>query len=89
MLSVTSSLPAGVTASFGTNPVTGGAGTSTLTVLTTSGSTPGGSYTLTIQGTSGTLTNTATVTLNVADFTSSRVRLVVDTDVSLVVSSPG
>jgi len=66
--SVTSALPTGVTASFSPTTVTGGSGTSTLSVSTTS-ATPAGSHVLTIQGTDGTLTHTTTVTLNVADFT--------------------
>jgi hypothetical protein len=57
-----SGLPSGATATFGTNPITGGSGSSTMSV-TTSSTTPTGSYTLTITGTSGSLTHTATVTL--------------------------
>jgi uncharacterized membrane protein len=52
-------LPGGATASFAPNPATT---TSTLSV-TTSASTPAGTYPLTITGISGTLTHTATVTL--------------------------
>jgi hypothetical protein len=54
--------PSGVSGSFVTNPVTGGSGTSTLNITTTGSAAPG-SYTLTIQGTDGTLTHTTTVTL--------------------------
>jgi uncharacterized membrane protein len=55
-------LPAGVNATFNTNPVLNGSGTSTLTVTTTSSTAPG-NYTLTINGTSGSLTHSATVAL--------------------------
>jgi hypothetical protein len=60
-----SGLPAGASGSFSSNPATG---SSTLSV-TTGPSTPAGSYALTITGTSGLLTHTATVTLVVTDFT--------------------
>jgi hypothetical protein len=63
-----SGLPAGATGSFVPNPTTG---PSTLSVSTTS-STPAGTYILTITGTSGSLVHAATVTLVVtmpADFT--------------------
>ncbi|HLY92654.1 MAG TPA: malectin domain-containing carbohydrate-binding protein, partial [Candidatus Angelobacter sp.] len=56
-----SGLPSGATASF--NPASiSGAGTSTLSVSTSS-STPAGTYTLTITGTSGSLTHSASVAL--------------------------
>src|SRR5260370_154865 len=58
-------LPTGATATFTPNPATGSA---TLSV-NTSASTPGGSYTLTITGVSGSLTHTTTVSLAVYDFT--------------------
>jgi hypothetical protein len=57
-----SGLPANATASWSTNPLPGGSGTSTL-IVTTSASTPVGSSLLTITGSSGTLTHTATATL--------------------------
>jgi len=57
-----SGLPAGAQGSFSPNPATG---SSTLTITTLS-STPVGAYTLTIIGTSGTLTHSTTVTLTVA-----------------------
>jgi len=60
-LSVTSGLPAGATASFSPATVTG-SGTPVMTV-TTSSSTPPGSYSLLISGTDGTITNTTTATL--------------------------
>lgn len=59
-LSVTG-LPNGTTFSFTPNPITG-AGSSTLQVNTSS-TTPVGTYTLTISGTSGTLSHTSNVTL--------------------------
>jgi len=55
-----SGLPAGATASF--NPASVTSGSSTLTV-TTASTTPAGSFSLTITGTSGTLNHTASVTL--------------------------
>jgi hypothetical protein len=62
-----SGLPAGATATFAPDHVAG-SGSTTLSVAT-SASTPIGTYQLTIRGTSGTLTRTATVTLVVnADF---------------------
>jgi hypothetical protein len=56
-----SGLPSGATASFSSNPVNPPATSSVMTVNTT-GSTPAGTYTLTIQGT-GSQTHTTTVTL--------------------------
>ncbi len=56
-----SGLPAGANASFSPASVAG-SGTSTMTV-TTSATTPVGSYTLTITGTSGSLVHSTTVTL--------------------------
>ena len=56
-----SGLPAGANASFSPASVAG-SGTSTMTV-TTSATTPAGSYTLTITGISGTLVHSTTVTL--------------------------
>ena len=60
-----SGLPAGATAGFATNPVSG-SGSSTLTISTSSSSTPAGTYTVTISGVSGSLQHTTTVTLVVA-----------------------
>ena len=62
-----SGLPSGANATFSTNPISGGSGTSTLSI-TTSSSTPAGSYTLTINGTSGSLIKSATVALVVNSF---------------------
>ena len=65
-----SGLPTGASSSFNPSSVTG-SGTSTLTV-TTSGSTPSGTYPLTITGTSGSLVHSTSATLVVnasADFT--------------------
>ena len=53
-------LPAGATASF--NPAQVSSGSSTMSV-TTASNTPAGSYTVTITGTSGSLTHSANVTL--------------------------
>ena len=66
-----SSLPTCSAASFSTNPVTpvsGGTNT-TLTIATTT-STPGGTYTVTVTGTSGGFVHSTTVslTVNVPDF---------------------
>src|SRR5205085_1585897 len=55
-------LPTGATGTFTPNPAT----TTSALAVTTSATTPAGSYTLTIAGVSGTLTRTATVTLTVA-----------------------
>jgi uncharacterized protein (DUF58 family) len=59
-------LPSGATATFNPSSVTG-SGSSTMSVSTSS-STPEGSYPLTITATSGSLTHTTQVTLVVADF---------------------
>jgi hypothetical protein len=60
-LAVTSALPSGVTASWGTNPTTG---TSVLTLTATSSALPGTTQ-MTITGTSGSLTETTRITLSV------------------------
>jgi len=57
-----STLPSGVTASFGTNPTTS---TSVLTFTATSTATTGTS-TITVTGTSGSLTHTTTVSLTIS-----------------------
>jgi hypothetical protein len=56
-----SGLPTGATADFSPNP----AGASSTLTVNTLASTPGGAATLTITGVSGSLTRTATATLNV------------------------
>ena len=56
-------LPNGAAATFSTNPVAGGSGSSTMNLTTTSGTTPNGTYTLTITGTSTSATHSTTVTL--------------------------
>ncbi len=61
-----SGLPSGATATFNPTSVTG-SGSSTLSI-TTSSSTPPGNYPLTITATSGNLTHTAKISLQVADF---------------------
>lgn len=53
-------LPTGATASFSPTPVTSGSSTMTVTTAST---TPAGTYTVTITGTSGTLTHSANVAL--------------------------
>jgi hypothetical protein len=58
-------LPAGATAGFSPTSVVG-SGSSTLTITTASVS--AGSYTLTVTGTSGSLVNSANLSLNIADF---------------------
>lgn len=63
-LSVTSGLPANAAASFSPPTVAGGSGSSILTV-TTASTTPAGNYTLTITGTSGVLSHSASVRLKV------------------------
>ena len=59
-----SGLPADASASFSQDLITGGSGSSTLNV-TTSPTTPTGTYPLTISGTSGALTHTLPITLAV------------------------
>jgi len=59
-----SGLPAGMTATFDTDPVYG-AGTTKLKISTTA-ATLSGTYTLTVTGKSGTLTNSSTVSVQVA-----------------------
>src|SRR5260370_858168 len=56
-----SGLPSGVSASFGTNPAT----TSSLLTLSAAGTATVGTYTVTIAGASGTVSNTATIALTV------------------------
>jgi hypothetical protein len=56
-------LPAGASASFAPTSISGGSGSSTLTVSTSPTSTPPGTYTLTITGTSDSLSSQAMVTL--------------------------
>jgi hypothetical protein len=63
-LSVTG-LPAGVTATFSPTSITGGSGTSTMNVSAASSTSPG-SYSLTLNGTAGTLQHSAVVTLVVS-----------------------
>src|SRR5919109_4510637 len=59
-------LPSGTTATFNANTISGGSGTSTMSVATGS-STPAGTYTLTITGSSSSgLTHSTTVTLVVS-----------------------
>ena len=61
ILAVTSALPSGVTASWGTNPTTG----SSVLTLTASSSAPSSTGTLTITGTSGNLTVTTNLAVSV------------------------
>jgi hypothetical protein len=60
-LAVTTPLPSGVTASWGTNPTS----ESSVLTLTASSNATGGTYTLNITGTAGSLTKTTTVALSV------------------------
>ena len=60
-LAVTSTLPTGVTASWGTNPTSG----SSVLTLTASSSAPAATATVTITGTSGNLTESTNVTVSV------------------------
>ncbi|MGZ4854968.1 MAG: protease pro-enzyme activation domain-containing protein [Candidatus Angelobacter sp.] len=62
-----SGLPAGASPVFTPASVTG-SGNSTLAIATTLGTTPNGSYPLTITATDGVLTHSASVTLVVTDF---------------------
>lgn len=62
-----SGLPSGASGSFNPASVSGGSGSSTLTVSTAT-NTPVSSYTLTITGVSGSLTNSTTVSLVLNDF---------------------
>ncbi|WP_171025646.1 reprolysin-like metallopeptidase [Hymenobacter jeollabukensis] len=56
-------LPTGMTASFGANPVA--AGSASSVTLTSSSTTPSGTYTVSITGTSGTQSETQNITLTV------------------------
>ena len=57
-----SGLPSGATGTFNPTSISGGSGSSTLTIATAS-STPAGTFTLTITGASGSLSHATTVTL--------------------------
>ncbi len=57
--------PAGFTTSYSINPILGGSGTSTLTVAV-AGSVSAGSYILTVTGSSGSITHSATINVTVA-----------------------
>src|SRR5713226_4114699 len=59
-----SGLPSGATASFNPSSISGGTGSSTLSI-TTNNTVAAGNYTLTITGASGTTSHTATVTLSI------------------------
>ena len=64
VLSVTG-LPAGASASFSPDSLSGSGASSSRLTVTTGSTTPTGSYRLTITGTSGGLQRTTTVTVNV------------------------
>jgi len=66
-LSISSTLPSGVTATFSPNQVTP-TNSSTLTI-STSTSTPANTYTITISASGGGITHTAQITLNVTSIT--------------------
>src|SRR5207245_1632080 len=57
--------PAGFTTSYSINPILGGSGTSTLTVAV-AGSVSAGAYILTVTGSSGSITHSATFNVTVA-----------------------
>jgi autotransporter-associated beta strand protein len=67
-----SGLPTGATGNFSASPVSlavlNSAATNVTLSITTSGSTPAGTYSLTITGTNGAVTQTTNVTLVVGDF---------------------
>jgi hypothetical protein len=65
-----SGLPTGASGTFSPSSISGGSGSSTLAVSTTS-SMAAGTYPLTVKGTSGSLTETTSVTLTVTSSTSS------------------
>lgn len=75
-------LPAGANASFSTNPIAGGTGSSTLTV-SSDGVTPG-TYTITVQANGSVGTKTTTVDIEIVS--TDAVTLVSPTDASLDVS---
>lgn len=52
---------AGLSATLSQNPITGGSGTSVLTITSTVGTTPAGTYSITVIANSGNLTRTVTV----------------------------
>ena len=56
-------LPAGMTASFGTNPVAAGAASSVT--LTSTSATPSGTYSVNVVGTSGSQSETQTITVTI------------------------
>jgi subtilase family serine protease len=64
----TSTLPTGVTAAFGTNPISSGSGSSALTFTVGSTAAPG-TYNITVTGTSGSTVETTTVSLTVSGVT--------------------
>ncbi len=56
----------GLSATFSQNPITGGSGTSVLTITSTDGTTPAGTYSITVIANNGNLTRTVTVQLVVS-----------------------
>ena len=62
----TSGAPSGITIVFGTNPITPPAGGTASSMLTLTNSESGGTYTITITGTSGSLTHGTTLTVQVS-----------------------
>ncbi|MDZ7704746.1 MAG: carboxypeptidase-like regulatory domain-containing protein [Trueperaceae bacterium] len=83
----TTGVPSDVSTSFGTDPVTGGGGSSTLTV-NVSASAATGTNTITVEGTSGSSTQTATFTLEVTSATVNVSGTVVDTNEQPVANTP-
>ncbi len=84
----TSTLPTGVTATFGTNPIGGGSGSSTLS-FTVGSSVTAGTYPITVSGTSGSIVESTTVSLTVTGTTPAFSISASPTSISIARSSSG